>query len=113
MLKEDEMSQKRKISPLLALLLVLLSFRVISSISIAYYVRDLYSLVFSLTYLAALFGSFLKKKLTYLLATGLAAIDAILGLTMTRGSIFYGALIIDALILSSAVMVYRQQLKDS
>jgi hypothetical protein len=48
-----------------------------------------------------------------LLATGLAAIDAILGLTMTRGSIFYGALIIDALILSSAVMVYRQQLKDS
>lgn len=113
MLKEVEMSQKIKISPLYALLLVLLSFRVISSISIAYYVKDLYSLAFSFTYIVALFGSFLKKKLTYFLAILLAVIDTILGLTMTRGSIFYGALIIDALILSSSVMTYRQQFKDT
>ena len=107
------MSQKRKISPLFVLLLVLLSFRVISSISIAYYVKDLYSLAFASTYLVAFFGSFIKKKSFYLLAILLAVIDAILGLTMTRGSIFYGALIIDALILSSAVLTYRQQQKDT
>lgn len=107
------MSQKKNISPLFILLLVLLSFRVISSISIAYYVKDLYSLAFASTYLVALFGTFLKKKFTYLLAILLAVIDAILGLTMTRGSIFYGALLIDALILSTAVMIYRQQQNDN
>ena len=109
MLKENSMQYLKKISSLNILLLTLLFLRVTSSVSIAYYYQDLYSFAFAFLYIAAFIGALLKKKLTYLLAIILAAIDFMLGLTMTLGSLFYGALIIDVLILIFAVMMYRKK----
>jgi hypothetical protein len=109
MTKENKMSQKKKISLFFVLLLILLFLRVISSISIAYFYQDLYSLAFAFTYIVAFFGSLFRKKLFYLLSILIVVIDAFLGLTMIRGTIFSSALIIDSLILISAVMIYRQQ----
>ena len=103
------MSKKEKTSPLFWLFIILIFLRVMSSISITYFYQDLYSLAFAFTYFVVFIGALLKKKAAYPLAAIIAVFDAVLGLTMTGGSFFTGAFLVDMLILVTSILLFRKE----
>jgi hypothetical protein len=103
------MKKKSKTRYLYYIFLVLIFLRVISSLAITNFYRDLYSFAFTITYLVIFIGSLFRIRTAYILATIIALFDMVLGVTMTQGSFFTGAFLVDALILVLSIIVVRQE----